>query len=95
MAHHTHYRADDSVAADSGTIALVVLLLGVLIIGLIAYRTLWANQNAAPSEINNTVTTPSVTAPDTTAPGTTTTPGTTPAPGTTTPGTTTPGTATP
>ena len=79
MAQHTHYHVDDNTAADSGTIALVVLLLGVLIIGLIAYRTLWANQSAVPSQINTSITTPSV---DT--PSTTTTPGATP-PSTTTP----------
>lgn len=73
MAQHTHYHVDDSVGADSGTIALVVLLLGVLIIGLIAYRTLWANQNVLPSQVNTSVTTPSVT----TTPDTTTTPSTT------------------
>lgn len=70
MAQHTHYHVDDSAAADSGTIALVVLLLGVLIIGLIAYRTLWANQSVLPAQINTSVTTPSTT----TVPSATTTP---------------------
>lgn len=72
MAHHTHYHSDN-VAADSGTIALVVLLLGVLIIGLIAYRTLWAGRTVPQNTIDTTVTVPSVnTTPGTTVPGTVT-----------------------
>ena len=67
---HTYYHPDQAAAADSGTIALVVLLLGVLIIGLIAYRTLWASPAATlPAETNVNLQIPSTPkAPDTMTP---------------------------
>lgn len=69
MAQHTHYHSDNATAADSGTIALVVLLLGVLIIGLIAYRTLWAGRDTTSTRQNDTtINVPSVTSPAITTP---------------------------